>query len=825
LIAHVRGEQRGARPTDRISQICIDSRGAAPGSLFVALRGENTDGHHFLHDAFRNKATAALVSDPEREIADRDPDWPLIVVPSPLQALQELAAWYRRRYIDKTIVITGSNGKTIVKDALAVLLASRNVHASPGSYNSKLGLPLAVLSSERESELTVLEAGVSAPGEMTILEGIAKPDYGILTNIGLAHFAAFGSQSAIAKEKMALFANVSPAGWVSLPRNEPLLMELVKNLRCPSYEVGSANDPLSFIPGRCVQDGQVVEIADQSGERFEIRVRTRSPEIVIDLQIAASAAFNLGVGASEIAAALEGYAPPQTRMELWSSPEGIRIINDACSSDPISANAALRAAGSGSNTAGRKFFAFSGMRQMGQDAASSHHQVGMQAAESGFTDIFLVGNGLLEHTANGFLEKNPTGRVMRVGNPDELRHSLRPLLRAGDTVLFKGPRNDGMAGAARELAGSISQRCLRVDLGAIAGNVSRFRRHCGAHPKIMAMLKALAYGTELVQLAFWMPKMGIHHIGVSATAEGVAIRKTGVNQEIYVFLSAPDDLPELLRYRLTPILYSADLLEAFAKELAGSTERLSVHLKVDTGMHRLGVAPGEALKVARRLRDLGNFDLTGLCTHFAAADDQSADDFTRGQISVFDGVVAAIKADGFGPLLVHAANTSATVRFPEAHYDMVRVGLGLYGVYTSEHVRQGMELDLALAVTSRVATIRNCEKGDRIGYNGTFTAPSALRIGVVPFGYDDGLPWQRSGRGVVLFGGRPAPIIGRISMDQMQVDLTALPDVEVGDEALIYGAHGGYALRPETVAQEAGTISHELLTRLGRRVRRIYREP
>jgi alanine racemase len=248
-------------------------------------------------------------------------------------------------------------------------------------------------------------------------------------------------------------------------------------------------------------------------------------------------------------------------------------------------------------------------------------------------------------------------------------------------------------------------------------------------------------------------------------------------------------------------------------------------LKVDTGMHRLGVAPEDALALAEKIRSSGSMRIAGVCTHFAAADDPKSDEFTRQQIAVFNDTVAALRRKGFSDFIVHAANTAAAVRFTEARYDMVRIGLGLYGIYPSDPVRTELELELAIGVTSRVTSIQEFAPGATLGYNRTFTAARKTRVGVVPFGYDDGLPWSLSGKGQVLVEGRPAPILGRISMDQMQVDVTDLPGIGTGAEVLLYGTHNGHTLRPELVAQQAGTISHELLTRLGERVHRIYVEP
>ncbi|HZD94374.1 MAG TPA: alanine racemase, partial [Candidatus Sulfotelmatobacter sp.] len=400
-----------------------------------------------------------------------------------------------------------------------------------------------------------------------------------------------------------------------------------------------------------------------------------------------------------------------------------------------------------------------------------------------------------------------------------------PLLRPGDTVLFKGPRNAGMVKAVRDLSGAIAQRCLWINLAAIEGNIARFRRHCGSAVHILPMLKARAYGTELSQLASWMSRLGIHHIGVSSANEGVAVRRAGADQDIFVFLSEREDVDNLLRYRLTPVIYSAELVDAFAALLAGSACPLDVHLKVDTGMHRLGVAPAQAVELAQRIQASGVMRLTGVCTHFAAAEDRNSDDFTRKQIATFDQLLAGLKAAGFTSLQIHAANTAGLIRFPAAHYNMVRIGLGLYGVYPSDASRQMMDLELAVGLTSRIASIQEFAAGETLGYNRTFTAKRRTRVGIVPFGYDDGLPWPLSGTGEVLVEGRRAPIVGRISMDQMQIDVTDLTGVSIGAEVLLYGTHNGHTLRPEQVATQAGTIPYELLTRVGARVHRIYVEP
>jgi alanine racemase len=242
-------------------------------------------------------------------------------------------------------------------------------------------------------------------------------------------------------------------------------------------------------------------------------------------------------------------------------------------------------------------------------------------------------------------------------------------------------------------------------------------------------------------------------------------------------------------------------------------------------MHRLGVEPDMAVALAQRIASCAGMRLTGVCTHFAAADDPASDDYTRQQIAVFTNAVETLKANGFNDLEVHAANTAAATRFPEARFGMVRIGIGLYGLYTSPAVERELELVPGIAVTSQIASIRDYEAGNSLGYDRAYTTEGRRTVGVIPFGYADGLPRCLSGNGYVMVGGQRAPILGRISMDQALIDLTAIPGAHVGAEVLIYGARNGHSLRPEEVAKLAGTISHELLVRLGRRVHREYVEP
>ncbi len=439
---------------------------------------------------------------------------------------------------------------------------------------------------------------------------------------------------------------------------------------------------------------------------------------------------------------------------------------------------------------------------------------------------------------------------------EAVRRRLRALLAPGDTLLLKGPRHSGIAAAAVDLMEAMAPNRLIVDLGAVASNIASFQRVCdqqlvprqatggdaadqqilprqatggaaaGPGTRILAMVKALAYGSELVRLSSWLSEAGIDHLGVSTADEGVELRRAGIQLPILVTLPTPEEAAKLARFELLPAVYSFALVEplaAAARAALPPGRRLAVHLKVDTGMHRVGVAPGEALPLARAVSATGALRVTGLMTHLASAEDPAADGDTRRQLALFDQARAELAAAGFGGLLCHAAATAAAARFPEARYDMVRLGLGLFGLYPSAAVASAIPLQLAVTLLSRIAEVRTLARGDRVGYGGTHTVTAErLRAGVLPLGYHDGIPWSLSNRGAVLVDGRPAPILGRISMDSMVVDLSAAPDAAAGSEALLFGVHHGAVLRPEEVAAQAGTIPYELLARLGPRIQRVY---
>ena len=827
----VGGEASGGDANAAVASVTIDSRRVGARAAFFALEGAHTDGHRFAADAIRNGAVAAVVAAGEQSRQAGAGDATMVAVDDPLRALQRLAGWWRQQLAGRVLAVTGSNGKTIVKDALLRLLGDRYLAAGTlGSWNSQLGVPLAVLRLGRSTELAVLEAGVSEPGEMAALETILRPDFGLLTNVGLAHIAAFASRAAIAREKLRLFARLPPSGWLLAPAGDEVVERALGGLRldCELYRFGAPSDALPYFETAvAARDDHAVRVRFPGGEVRELELQTPSREVIADLEMAAAAAFLLGCDPDGIAAALDGYRPAATRMRIWrQAARDLTVIDDALSSDPVSVRAALRTLGSVSGLRGRRVFVFGGMRELGAHDEEEHRTVGRLAAEHRVDQLVLVdpGDAGVAATEAAYLEAGAGGTVVRTKDVAELQRYLDRHLKPGDAVLFKGPRAAGIDRAAQHVAVELAPSRLLVDLDAVGENVRTFRRLVGRDRKLLAMVKALAYGSDLQRLGYELVRLGVDALGVATATEGELLRQSGVDLPVLVMLPSAEAADAIVAQRLTPVVNSPSLIAPLAAAARGRDAIIDVHLEVDTGMGRAGVFPHElaavvaATEASRRLR------VAGLMTHFACAEEPAKDDFTRAQLARFEGARSSLAAIGITDLVCHAANTAAAVRLPEARYDMVRIGIGLFGVYPSPAVAAEAELTLAVSLLSRIHDVRRFPRGASIGYGGTYAVErDDFRGALVPLGYHDAVPWAASNGGHVLVAGERAELVGRVSMDSAVVDVSDIPAAAAGTEVLFFGRHDGAELRPEEVASGSGTIAYELLARIGGvRIQRVY---
>jgi alanine racemase len=405
----------------------------------------------------------------------------------------------------------------------------------------------------------------------------------------------------------------------------------------------------------------------------------------------------------------------------------------------------------------------------------------------------------------------------------ELRAELLDRLVVGDVGLVQSHRTAALGELAAELIGAMAPTRLYLDFAAIQQNVSTFRRIVGPDVRLLAVIKALGYGTDSVEMAAGLQEAGVDYLAVSNADEGVALRRAGVSAPILVMLGTTRDLQEMLSHELTAVVYSQEMLDGVLLAVRGADRPLRIHVKVDTGMHRTGLPPEQALQAIVQLQASEHVQLEGIMTHLACADEPAEDDFTRSQLAAFEQVLQAARQLGVCDVIAHAGATAATVRLPESHFDMVRIGLGLHGVHPSQATAERVELVPAFGLVSRIVEVLELSEGDRIGYGGAYRVPpGGARVGVIPAGYHDCLPRAFSNVGHVIVAGVRCPILGRISMDSMTVDLSNCEEARVGSDVLILGRYGDWLVSPEELAAEIGSIPYELMVRVGPRVQRIF---
>lgn len=807
-----------------VSHVAVNSSRARCGSVFFALPGTRTDGHRFLAAAAENGACAAVVSAPVVG-TQAVPGLALVLVDDPLTALQKLAAWWRGRLRGTVVAVAGSNGKTITKDCLVHLLGyeaglTGKVYGAPGSYNSQLGVPLALLECPADAPVAVFEVAVSDPGEMARQAEMLKPDCVVVTNIGTRWRNRFSSRAQQVDEIVGIAATLPERGWALSGESTADIMEAAASYGKAMAQHVSEGLP-RFGPSAHGPDGARFEVSfpAPTHERVLATVRTASDEIVADVQLAVSAAWLLGARPAALAAGLQDYTPTATRMEIWRSPVGITLVRDVATPDPMAVGSALRTA---RRLAGRDGRTVVVLAEPAQGWRETAHDLAQVLQAEGVDEVCALAPPPRSAAEAALAEIGRAGRLVVFPGQEQLRLHLVASLRPGDVCLVQSPPGVAIGELARLVIESMSATRLYIDLAAVQDNLLSFRRLLGPEVRVMAMVKALAYGTDPVGISLALQEMGVDALGVSSADEGLALRRAGVTLPILVLLGTAGDIDKMVRSRLTPLVYSPEVLAAVRAKAAEGGPSFKVHVEVDTGFHRAGFQPSQAVGALGELAATRGIEVEGLMTHLASPDDPAEDDYTNRQLDRFEHVVAAAQALGLS-LVRHAAASAATIRVPRARYDMVRLGLGLHGLHLSDATAKLLELTPAMALVSRLVQVIDVSEGERVGYGGIFTVPEpGARLGVVPAGYHDCVPRAFSNFGYVLIAGKRCPIVGRVSMDSMTVDVSGCPEAEVGSDVLIYGRRGDWEVPLEEVSAAIGSNAHEVMARVGPRVQRIF---
>jgi alanine racemase/UDP-N-acetylmuramoyl-tripeptide--D-alanyl-D-alanine ligase len=806
-----------------IDQIAIDSRRIdSRQALFVALKGEKEDGHRYVEQAAQAGAKFALVSH-QWQSTTSYPGLTLLRVNQPLQAFQAIAKAYRLQLPTKIIGVTGSFGKTMVKDLLYALLGTeKQVAASPESFNSQIGVSLSLLTLRKEHEIAVIEAAISQKQEMDVLVDLIRPDYTILTPIGKKHLATLQDISTIIDEILKLPKATPSQGWALLPRDPHL------EQHCPlfAFPYFFWNEPDARLPHASLVPFNplaMYEVAFPDGTSYRGMIKTGYAYFLNLLNMAIKAAWLAGISSSSILSVLQSYQPEPTRTEIWKSPLGTIFINDTYCSDPQSIDHALRHFDYAS-AENRKIFVFGGMRGHPLSPFTDYRRIGKALAKSNVRYLLLVGQKPFKPLIEEVERHSSETEILAFNGYEETFSYLQSHLKGQDIVIFKGERKLPLDTLTQTFNDSLANNQCVINLAAIQANLALIRKRLPEQTRIMVIVKALAYGTDDVRMAKFLASCGIDILGVSYVDEGVALRRAGVRQAIFSINAAPYEVSKVVKWNLEVGVSDPQFITTLAQEAAKHQACIKVHLHINTGMGRFGCRPEEAVQLAQQIRSLPSLELEGLMTHFACAEDPQEDEFTWQQIRCFDQVIRELEAQGISVKWKHAANSSGSLRFHLPQYNMVRLGLAAYGLYVSEAAKKALDLRLALSLTSRIVGINVCKKGETVSYGRRYQVTRDLqKIAVLPIGYFDGLHRNYSGKAHVLIRGQKAPMVGNICMDYMMVDVTDIPEVAVGDKVLIFGEDEfGYYLSPEELANRGDSIIHELITCLGPRIQRIF---
>lgn len=765
----------------QVQSVVTDSRSLTcelgTGPMFVAMSGANHDSHAFIREMQGRGVRAFLVEHPVPE----SPECGYVVVENAIGALQRLAAHHRAQFKGTVVGITGSNGKTVIKEWIAEELPAGMKHyRSPKSYNSQLGVPLSVLMIEGDEQLAIFEAGVSKPGEMERLERIIRPDVVIFTSIGDAHQENFLSIEQKCDEKMIL----------------------ARSARRIIYH--SFYEPL----GRM--------IATRFAERKPVDAATfgEVPQSVIG-----NAASRRNAQIVEAFCAVMHYPAPSftgapnvaMRLEVKDGINDSVLINDAYNLDLNSLALALDYL---HNVAlgRRRTLILSDISQSGLSDDELYGRVAGMVARAGVDCVVGIGSRIRRYASLFEGEKE------FYASTDECIARINRAAIAGRAVLLKGARDFRFEKLAHALARKSHTTVLEVDLDAMTQNLNYFRSKLSTGTRLVAMVKAGSYGAGDFEVAQLLQHQGVDYLAVAFTDEGVLLRERGITMPIVVLNADSDSFDQMIANRLEPEIYSLRSLGDFAAavEHAGET-RYPIHVKLDTGMHRLGFMESEIEHLCRVLPQYAQIKVASVFSHLNCADMPEEDAYTRAQIERFDRMSARVAACVPYPVIRHTANSAAIDRFPQAQFDMCRLGLGLYG-FGFEH---NDALRPVSTLRTRIVQIKQLAAGDTVGYGRAGKLLRPTTTATIPVGYADGLDRHLGcGRWSVLVAGKPAPIVGRVCMDSCMIDITDIAGVAEGDEVAIFSPVAGNDL--ETMARVLDTIPYEIMTSVSSRVKRIY---
>ena len=790
-----------------IDNISIDSRSLQNNSqtLFFAIIGPNYDSHNFIPDLISQGVQNFVVSSlDERWTSQAN----FLVVENTLDALQKFAAFYRKKYTFPIIGITGSNGKTIVKEWLNFLLSpDYNIIRSPKSYNSQVGVPLSVIAINDQHNLGIFEAGISTVHEMEKLERIIQPTIGLLTNIGPAHDEGFENLGQKIKEKLKLFAH---SEVLIYNKNKTIDAFLNPEMKTFSW---SENDPEAdvVIHDKTYSNQTTLNVTYQ-GVCFKIKIPFSDEASVENVIQCLMVLFYFKYDIDTIQNRMALLYPIEMRLKVKKGINNTILLDDSYSSDFQSLKIALDFL-ENQKQHHKKTLILSDIFQSGLSDEELYSKVSQLIISNKINRVIGIGE-----TISKFKNKFLNGIVFP--SQEEFIQHFDSLLFENETILVKGARSFHFEEIVSLLEEKTHETVLEINLNALSHNLNFYKSKIKPETKLMVMVKAFSYGNGGLEIAKLLEYHKVDYLGVAFADEGIALKSNGIKLPIMVLNPESTSFGAIIQHHLEPEIYSLKGLLSFIKlARLKNLKNYPIHIKIDTGMHRLGFEEQQLPELIKLLNESHTVEVKSILSHMATSDDLKFADFAQKQIQLFEKLSHQLMKELAIQPLRHILNTSGISNYPKAQYDMVRLGIGLYGI--SNDATEQKYLENVGTLKSVISQIRMIPAGDSVGYGRRFIAEKETKVATIPIGYADGIrrSWG-NGVGYVAINNHIAPILGSVCMDMLMVDVTNISCAE-GNQVIIFGENPTVTL----MAEKLGTIPYEILTGISQRVKRVfYRE-
>ncbi|MBC5994791.1 bifunctional UDP-N-acetylmuramoyl-tripeptide:D-alanyl-D-alanine ligase/alanine racemase [Pontibacter cellulosilyticus] len=778
------------------------------GTLFFAIKGKYNDGHQYLQQLYSKGVRQFVLEHGEpNELKQLYPEANILLVRNGLEALQKLAAWHREQFSLPVVGITGSNGKTIVKEWLAQLLSPDElVVKSPRSYNSQLGVPLSVWQLEANHTLAIFEAGISQVNEMQRLQQIIQPTIGIFTNIGSAHNEGFNSLQQKVEEKLKLFSGVELLFYCS---DYQEIHEAVQSQHITSFTWSRQYpDATLFINAATPAGHKTIVVYTYKGQKQRLSIPFADDASVENALHCLAFLLYRGLPLAEIQDRLDKLHPVAMRLEMKEAINGCYLIDDTYNNDLAGLAIALDLLASQPQR-GKRIVILSDLLESGLEEEKLYSKVAELLQAHNVERLIAIGPVISKY-------KN------LFGLPAEFYTSTSDFLQRfssdkykNEVILVKGARVFEFEKIVHAFQQKVHGTVLEVNLDALVHNLNFYRSKLNPDTKLMVMVKAFAYGSGSFEVANLLQFHRVDYLAVAYADEGVMLREHGIVLPIMVMNPSPDSFAKIKQYNLEPEIYSLELLKAFLDSTEESIN-YKIHLKLDTGMHRLGFVEADFDTLFTLLHHYPHVQVVSAFSHLAGADEAIYNDFSNLQIARFRSMAAELEERIGYKVIKHILNSAGIVRFPTHQLDMARLGIGLYGVEATGAEQEALRPVSILKTT--VSQVKEIAAGDTVGYSRKGRADTDKTIATIAIGYADGYDRRFSnGVGEVIIKGQRCPIIGNVCMDMCMVDVTGA-DVQAGDEVVVFGPQ----LTLTELAQRIGTIPYELLTNVSTRVKRVF---